>query len=144
MALKSYQCSNCGANLNIDTFNLTAQCDYCGQKLTFDTEEIAEIFEEREKTKRMKAAEEEQTKRRIKEEEERTKREEAQLKHDAEVKKMQSDTDEFMEGARRVKDGFETVRSVTNTVKTIAICVVVGIVLIVALIALINILKHLG
>ena len=120
MALKSYQCSNCGANLKIDTFNLTAQCDYCGQKLTFDTEEIAEIFEEREKTKRMK------------------------LKHDAEVKKMQSDTDEFMEGARRVKDGFETVRTGFNMVKTIAICVFIGLVLIIALIVFINILRHMG
>lgn len=144
MALKSYQCSNCGANLKIDTFNLTAQCDYCGQKLTFDTEEIAEIFEEREKTKRMKAAEEEQTKRRLKEEEELTKRHEAQLKHDAEVKKMQSDTDEFMEGARRVKDGFETVRTGFNMVKTIAICVFIGLVLIIALIVFINILRHMG
>ena len=122
MALKSYKCGNCGANLKVDTFNMSAVCEFCGQTLTFDTDEISDILEEREKTKR----------------------EEARLKHEAELKKIETDADEFMEGAARVKQGFETVNRGLSLVKTIVICVVIGVILIIALIALIAILRHLG
>ena len=126
MALRSYQCSNCGANLKVDTYNMSAVCEYCGQTLTLDAEEVSNILSEREKTKQMKTAEEEQTK-----------REEARLKHDTELRKIEADASEFMEGFETVKTGF-------NTVKTIATFVLIGFILIFIVVVLIIVLKHFG
>ena len=101
--------------------------------LTVRREEVAEILAEREKTKRMKTLEEEQTK-----------REEAKLKHDTELKKIESDASEFMEGARRVGQGLDTVKSGLNTVKTIATYALIGVILIFIIVVLIVLLKHFG
>jgi|GEM_PF-2844709 len=133
MSLKSYQCGNCGANLSIDLEDLTATCPFCGQKLTFDMEDMAEIMAEREKTKRMQT-----------EQEEATKRHSAQLEHDEKIKKIESDADNFMEGAAAVTNGINTVSRGLGMVKTIVGLIIAGVIgfsLIILLIVILLVLK---
>ena len=138
MAFKDYQCNSCGANLRIDLRYLASTCPYCGKTISFDDKTIAEIMAERERTVQRKKAEEEETKR----VQAKAAAEAEKLKHDAEMAKISSDAQNFMEGANRVRQGLDTARAGIDLVHRILSAAGVIFCIIVALIIFLVVMKH--
>lgn len=51
MRFMQLKCSNCNAQLELDTDHLQAYCPYCGQRLAVDIEDLSDVLVEKEKTK---------------------------------------------------------------------------------------------
>ena len=45
-------CTNCGASLDVDLDNMMVHCPFCGQKLMIDADQLSDIIEQKELTKR--------------------------------------------------------------------------------------------
>ena len=45
-------CTNCGASLDVDLDNMIVYCPFCGQKLMIDADQLSNIIEQKELTKR--------------------------------------------------------------------------------------------
>ncbi len=53
MRVIKIECPNCHGSLDTDINNIITLCPYCRQSLVFDTDNISEVFVEKEKTKRL-------------------------------------------------------------------------------------------